>query len=115
LAGSAYGVQQTSPPTSLAAGTSVFGSSSLASFVADASHSTSFSQATTSALSPSAGSDSPASELLLLDQTWSNVDSSSFDHNDDSLYTDASHETMSTSDLALAAVLNEDDEWWNSI
>ena len=43
------------------------------------------------------------------------MDSSSFNHSDDSLYHDDSHEVVSTNDLALAAVLKEDDEQWNSI
>jgi hypothetical protein len=43
------------------------------------------------------------------------MDNSSFDHDDESLYQDESHEIMSTNDLALAAVLKDDDEQWNTI
>jgi hypothetical protein len=59
--------------------------------------------------------ESTSSDLLLLDQAWADMDHSSFDHNDDSLYHDESNEVVCTNDLALAAVLKEDDEQWNSI
>jgi subtilisin family serine protease len=65
--------------------------------------------------SSTADSSSSSADLLLLDQTWANMDSSSFDHSDESLYHDDSHEIVSTNDLALAAVLKEDDEQWNTI
>ena len=65
--------------------------------------------------SSTADSSSSSSDLLLLDQTWANMDNSSFDHSDDSLYHDDSHEIVSTNDLALAAVLKEDDDQWNTI
>jgi hypothetical protein len=43
------------------------------------------------------------------------LDHGSYDHADESLYNDQTPETVSTNDLALAAVLNEDDNQWNSI
>jgi hypothetical protein len=65
--------------------------------------------------SSSVRSDSSSSDLLLLDQTWASTVNSSFDDNHASLYDDESHEIVCTNDLALAAVLSENDEWWNAI
>jgi len=78
--------------------------------------SSSFGSGSTSILGPSiSNSSSSSSDLLLLDQTWANMNDSTFDHADVSLYRDDSHDVMSANDLALAAVLKEDDEQWNTI
>jgi subtilisin family serine protease len=92
------------------------GSSPFALFVADASQSASFTSTDATVVpSSTTDSDSSNSDLLLLDQTWANMDNSSLVHSDESLYDDQSHETLSTNDLALAAVLKDDDDLWNSI
>ena len=105
-----------STTTSVATDSSVSSSSLLSSFVADVSHTTSVAPVSANVVRTStADSGSSNSDLLLLDQTWSNMDNSSFDHDDESLYHDESRDIMSTNDLALAAVLKDDDEQWNTL
>jgi subtilisin family serine protease len=70
---------------------------------------------TTVITTSSASSESSDSDLLLLDQTWADLSTTSYSAGDDSLFDDESSETVSTNDLALAAVLKDDDEWWNSL
>jgi hypothetical protein len=52
--------------------------------------------------------------LLLLDQAWADHDTTS-DHDDESLYRDDVHESDNANDLALAAVLSDDHDVWDSI
>jgi subtilisin family serine protease len=98
--------------TSVATDSSVASAPVFSPFVTD----TSFGSTSTSVVrSSTADSTSSNSYLLLLDQTWANMDDSSFNHDEESLYHDDSHEIVSTNDLALAAVLKEDDEQWDTI
>lgn len=57
---------------------------------------------------------SPNSNLLLLDLAWAGVDSSSFDFSEDALC-DTQQEETNVSDLALAAVMSDDSDWWDAI
>ncbi len=101
--------------TAVASDSSVSGSSPFSPFVAVAGQSASFASSDASVANTStANGNSSDSDLLLLDETWASIDDHSYAH-DESLYSDQSHETTSTSDLALAAVLNEDDNQWNTI
>jgi hypothetical protein len=85
-------------------------------YVTDTSTASSVDLMSASAAGTSASSsDSADSQLLLLDQTWGDISTTSFDHSDDSLYHDDSHEVASANDLALAAVLNDDDNQWNTL
>ena len=52
--------------------------------------------------------------MLLLDQAWADHDTTS-DHDDESLYRDDVHESDNANDLALAAVLSDDHDVWDSI
>lgn len=54
------------------------------------------------------------SNLLLLDLAWAGVDRSSFDFSEDALC-DTQHEETNVSDLALAAVMSDEAEWWDAI
>jgi subtilase family protein/SdrD B-like protein/GEVED domain-containing protein/proprotein convertase P-domain-containing protein len=64
----------------------------------------------------SANSESSDSNLLLLDDAWAGLNGNTYDDSaDESLYDGESHETVCTNDLALAAVLKEDDDWWSSL
>lgn len=112
--------EQTSGGTSGTAAGAAFGSSvgsttAFAPFVMDTSSASSFGSSTSVVRTSTASRDSSNSDLLLLDQTWADIVSNPFDDDDDSLYYDESHELMCTNDLALAAVLKEDDEQWNAI
>ena len=72
--------------------------------------------ASSTVLTTSTGSNGTSdSDLLLLDQTWADLDTSSYGADDDSLFDDESSESICTNDLALAAVLKDEDEWWNAI
>ncbi len=106
---------QSNRGTTTANDSSAATSSKLVSFVADVGHSTSARSTNPSVFrSSSARGGSSSSDLLLLDQTWSSTDNSSFDFDDESLYEDPSNEIVCTNDLALAAVLKED-KWWKAI
>ena len=87
----------------------------LAAFSLDASQLVSAASTDATFVQTTANTTSSDSNLLLLDQAWANVDDTSYDHADESLYNDSSHECDSANDLALAAVLTEDEVWWNSI
>ena len=88
----------------------------LNSFVADAAQPISAGSTSTSVISAAAVDDASAdSDLLLLDQTWGNLSTTSYDHADDSLYHDQTPEAANANDLALAAVLTEEENWWNEI
>jgi hypothetical protein len=117
LAQSSQGPTSTSTSVAAASGPSVAsGALAFAPFVTDTNSASSFGSASTTVVASStANSSSSSSDLLLLDQTWANMDDSTFGHADDSLYHDDSQAVMSTNDLALAAVLKEDDEQWNTI
>jgi hypothetical protein len=102
--------------TIVAPGSGLASSPAYSLYVADISTASSASSMSASEAGTSAASsDSSDSQLLLLDQTWGDIGTSSFDHTDDSLYHDESHEVVSTNDLALAAVLKEDDDQWNTL
>jgi hypothetical protein len=102
----------TSTSAAVASGSSMSSELVFAPYTGSAS---SVGSASTIILGPSlASGSSSSSDLLLLDQTWANIGDSTFDHADDSLYHDSQH-TVSANDLALAAVLTEDDEQWNTI
>jgi hypothetical protein len=60
-------------------------------------------------------SESSGSNLLLLDLAWAGIEDISYDAGDDSLVDAESHEETQVSDLALAAVLNEESDWWDAI
>ena len=62
-----------------------------------------------------AAAESSNSNLLLLDLAWADIDDASYDVADDSLYDDANHEDTHVSDLALAAVMTEESDWWDAI
>jgi hypothetical protein len=114
--GATESTPSTSGTTSPGTGTSVSSSSLLASFVANVSVSTDSASTSSSVVrSSTVDTASTNSDLLLLDQTWSDMGTSSFDHDDESLYDDPANDLVCTNDLALAAVLKEDDEWWNAI
>ncbi len=108
-------VRSNTTPT-VSSGSSLTSVSQFAAFVTDSGPSA-------IATSPVAGVDQTStantavsnSDLLLLDQTWADLDHDSYDHADESLYNDQTPKTDSTNDLALAAVLSEDDNQWNSI
>jgi hypothetical protein len=87
----------------------------VAAFSMDASQPVSAASTDTTFVQTTASPASSDSNLLLLDQAWANVDGTSYDHADESLYSDQSHECDSANDLALAAVLTEDENWWNAI
>ncbi len=55
------------------------------------------------------------SNQLLLDLAWAGVDDASYDAADESLYDSGQHEEAHVSDLALAAVLNDDSDWWDAL
>lgn len=107
--------QPSSTTASPASGSSMSNSSLLTSFVANIGVSSSDASTSTSVVRSASVSDSSSSDLLLLDQTWATTDNSSFGDEHESLYNDESHDTVCANDLALAAVLNEEDEWWNAI
>ncbi len=65
--------------------------------------------------SVTASTESSNSELLLMDQAWASVSDNSYDHASDSVSGDQAHDDASANDLALAAVLNEDDSWWDPV
>ncbi len=99
--------------SSVADGSSVSSSALWAVFASDSS--SGFTLASDSVVySSSAAAGASRYDLLLLDQTWADLDSSTFD-SDDSLYSDDTAEVVTSNDLALAAVLNDQDEWWNTL
>jgi hypothetical protein len=65
--------------------------------------------------SPGGTTESSSSDLLLLDQAWADLDSRLSDDSDESLFDDESDDAVCTQDLALAAVLKDEDEWWNTV
>ena len=62
-----------------------------------------------------AAAESSNSNLLLLELAWADNDDASYDVADDSLYDGAHHEDTHISDLALAAVMTEESNWWDTI
>jgi subtilisin family serine protease len=112
----AKAANSSSAQTGLSPGAGLADSPAFALYVADFS-----SASTASSMSASeAGISTPSNntsdaQLLLLDQAWGDMGTTSFGDSDDSLYHDESREVVSTNDLALAAVLKEDDDQWNTI
>jgi subtilisin family serine protease len=69
-----------------------------------------------SSSSTSAANSAPTgSNLLLLDLAWSGVDDVTYGDVDESLLDSEQHKETHVSDLALAAVLNEESDWWDAI
>lgn len=62
-----------------------------------------------------ANSASSNSNLLLLDLAWAGIDDTAYDVADDSLYDGSDHDDTHVSDLALAAVMTEESDWWDAI
>jgi hypothetical protein len=126
-AGSGLGGQSTgaaSPPVALppdTASTDTSSDSSLtsqslvAAFGMDVSHATTAGSTSSQIVQSAGASDSDQADLLLLDEAWAEADSASYTHADDSLYGDQPTESVSANDLALAAVLNEEDNWWDGV
>jgi len=107
----------TTTGTSATSGVSISASPSFAVFVGASQTGSALSTDSNLVQSPASKTESTDSNLLLLDQAWGDMSSGSFksfDHADDSLYTDGtSHESLN--DLALAAVMSDDEDPWNSI
>jgi hypothetical protein len=53
--------------------------------------------------------------LLLLDLAWAGIDDVSYDAADDSLFDGSHDDDTHISDLALAAVMTEESDWWDAI
>jgi len=110
------GVVASGPTTPVATqvDTSVEPASSNFAYFAVNSDVATVSRSTTSAAQQTAASESSNSDLLLVDLALANVDDNLFDFSDDTLC-ESSHEDVSASDLALAAVLSDENEWWDAI
>jgi hypothetical protein len=81
------------------------------SFTPSTAGDVSVSSATTSA---TASVSSAADDLLLLDLALTDLDDADYSA-DDALFGDGQDEEVHASDLALAAVLNEESDWWDGV
>ena len=112
LGGTAPAIVAPGAGTSVAADSSVSNAALFAAFVSDTGSSSGFALSSGRVIYSSSPAAAASTDLLLLDQTWADVGTSSFS-NDDSFDLDGSSEVTMPNDLALAAVLNDQDEWWN--
>ena len=101
---------QSSPSSSL--GVSV--GSEVFAFVSSSESGTSVFQSNAGIGQATVAVSTSSSNLLLVDLALSDTDDAAYDVADDSLY-DAGHEETHVSDLALAAVLSEESDWWDAI
>jgi hypothetical protein len=112
--GSSSDVGPSSSPSS-AIGTSVGGQAFAVDFASALGGTTVVSSGTSVTDATIAAAEPSDSNLLLLDLAWSGIDDVSYDVADDSLYDGASHDEPHVSDLALAAVLRDESDWWDAI
>ena len=93
----------------------VVSSPAFAAFVFEDSSSSSFQFGASASQSTTVAASSASSNLLLLDLAWADVGDSAHDDTVHSLLDGGHYEDAHISDLALAAVISEESNWWDSI